>query len=41
MGASGTEVFRCLADIKRTGGKIGCKDIDHIVGGYAGEIERI
>lgn len=41
MGASGTEVFRYSADIERTGGKIGCKDIDHIVDGYMGEIERI
>ena len=41
MGIGGTTIFRCLADIERTGGKIGCKDIDHIVDGYMGEIERI
>lgn len=40
MGTSGTTVFCYSADVERTGEKIGCMDIDHIVGGYVGEIER-
>ena len=40
MGIGGTTVFRCLADIERTGGKIGCKETENVAG-YICEIERI